>query len=213
MSSDKVDVYARTDQAIRVMDRDSLRAFGQLKLAKWDELHIIREVTTLYRKSAKKARQQYYEIAFEAFVLGLMLCDMDSKEAHRLAEKVITGDWVDDVLSQTDFVMLYRFDTETERKAVRLSEALEAAEDKNAEIDKALRSWTGQLSQFAINFADYAMIAAYQEAGIEKVRWVSVPDEKRCSVCRGRHGRIYPIAAVPTKHPRCRCWVVPVRQA
>jgi len=206
----KVDYYGACDKAIQSMNRSSLEAFGRLKMAKWDELNIIQAVTAVYRTSAKEAKKRYYEVAFEAYLLMCALCDIPYGKAHGMAEKAITEAWVADVLSQTDFVTLYRFDTETERKAYRLAETLEVATDRSYEIDKALRYWSQQLGQYAINMTDYAMIQAMQDAGVEYVEWITMRDEKVCNECRPRDGEIYRIDEIPAKHWGCRCRLRPV---
>lgn len=211
MDAEKINVYQACDKAIQAMNRENLEAFGQLKLQKWDQINVISVVTAVYTKSKKKARKRYYEVAFEAYLLGMAMCGIEPMKAHELAEKVITMDWIDDILGQTDFVTLYRFDTEAERKAYRLAEALEVAEDRGAEIDKALRFWSQQLGQYAINVTDYAMIQAFQNAGIEWVQWVSEQDDRVCNECHAYDGQVFRIDKVPVKpHWGCRCHYAPV---
>lgn len=206
-----VDYYSACDAAIMAMNREALEAFTKLKMAKWDEINVIRVVVTTYRTSARKAKKRYYEVAFEAYLLMMALCGVEPKAAHRMAEKSITPEWVDDVLAQTDFVTLYRFNNEMERKAYRLAETLEVSNDRNAEIDKALRFWSRQLGQYAINVTDYAMIQAMQDAGIEYVRWITMRDEKVCHECGPRDGKVYRIDELPPKpHINCRCRLEPV---
>jgi len=205
-----VNVYEACDKAIQALNRQNLEAFGKLKMAKWDEVNVIRTVMSVYRTSAKRARKRYYEVAFEAYLLGLYLCGEDAKKAHQMAEKAITAEWIDDVLSQTDLLTLYRFDTETERKAYRLAETLEVAQDRDYEINKALRYWSQQIGQFAINVTDYAMIQAYMDFGVKEVRWVTQKDERVCSECGPRDEQVFPIDEVPPKHYGCRCWLAPV---
>lgn len=206
-----VDYYGTCDQAIQSMNRSNLEAFGRLKMAKWDEINIIREVKAVYRKSAREAKKRYYEVAFEAYLLMCAICGVPHKKAHDMAEKAITDEWIDGVLTETDFVTLYRFDTETERKAYRLAEALEAATDRNAEIDKALRFWSQQLGQYAINFTDYAMLMAMDDAGIEWVEWITMKDERVCNECRPLDGQLFRISEIPPKHWGCRCRLSPAR--
>ena len=107
---------------------------------------------------------------------------------------------------------LYRFDSETERKAYRLAETLEVAPNRDAEIDKALRAWSQQLAQYAINMTDYAMVQAMDDAGIEYAEWVDMHDEKVCRECRHRNGQVYKLDEIPTKHAHCRCRLRPVRE-
>ena len=206
-----VNVYAAADRAIKSMNREILRDFGQLKLADWDEVHVIRTVKAVYRKSTRKARARYYEVAFEAYLLGLELCGYDRKRAYGLAEKAITGEWVDRVMSEPNPVTGYRFDTEAERKAERLAETLEVAAKWNAEIDKAIRYWSQQCGQYAIDFTDLALMQAFEDAGVEEVEWVTEKDERVCSTCGPMDGKIFPIDDTPVKpHPNCRCHLRPV---
>ena len=201
----EVNIYEACDKAIQAMNREIVEDFGRLKMAKFDQVSIIRTVMKVYRESAKRARKRYYGIGFEAYLLGLHMCHVEPKKAHRMAEKVITGEWVDDVLSQTDFVTLYRFDNETERKAYRLAEALEETPDRNREIDKAMKAWSQQLGQYCINFTDYAVIQAFEDAGVEFVEWVSRKDTRVCNECYARNGQIFRIDEIPAKHWNCRC--------
>ena len=171
---------------------------------------MIRTVASVYKTSNQRARKRYYEVAFEAYVLGMMLCGVDPKEAHKMAEKAITEQWVDGMLTRVDPVAKYNFDAETERKAYRLAEALEVSAQRNREIDAALKAWSQQLGQFAINITDYALMKAYQDAGIEKVEWVDAGDQRVCGECYSRNGKVYSIDSVPPKpHVGCRCVIVP----
>lgn len=206
----EANVYAACDRAIRNIDREILRDFGQLKLTDWDEVHVIRTVKTVYRKSRRKAKQQYYEVAFEAYLLALAMCGYDQKKAYPMAEKAINDEWVSAVLEDVDPVTMYSFDAETERKAERLAETLEVAQDRSAEIDKAIRYWSRQCGQYAINFTDYAMVEAFTDAGVERVRWITQKDEKVCGECAPRDEQIFPIDEIPSKHWACRCYLRPV---
>lgn len=210
MSRKEPNVYKACDEAITAMNRENLEAFGRLKMSKWDEIRIVREVLTLYRTSAKKARKRYLGVAFDAYMLAMEMCDRQLKKAREMAKKAITLEWVDGILEQTDFVTLYRFDSETERKAYRLAETLEVSDDRSFEIDKALRYWSQQLAQYAINFTDYAMVQAFQDAGVEMVQWNSQRDERVCNECHAYDGQVFYVDEVPRKHWACRCYLRPV---
>lgn len=221
------EIYKPCDRAIQAMNRDMVKGFGQLKAAKFDELNVIRTVRTLYRKSAKEAEWHYFEVATEAYVLGLMMCGMDSAAAHRKAGKGITIEWVRERLEETNPVTLYRFGPETERKAERLSETLTGLEertgrelpgksvtaDTNAQIDSAMKAWSRQLGQYAIDITDLALMKAFEDAGIKEAEWVTARDEKVCHDCRAMDGKIFPLERFPAKpHYGCRCRRAPVRK-
>ena len=211
MDVKKMNVYAACDRVIKAMDRENVEAFGRLKMAKWDEINVIRTVVSVYRTSAKKARKRYYEEAVEAYILGMLMCGYGNAEAHRMADKAITMEWVDERLEETNFVTLYRFNSEAERKAYRLAEQLEVAPDRNKLIDRALREWARQLGQYAIEYTDAGILQAFKDAGIERVIWMTEDDEKTCHDCIELHRKEFPIDEVPPKpHYGCRCRLIPV---
>lgn len=211
MDADRIYIYEACDKAIQNMDRDNLKAFGKLKMAKWDEIRILQTVTAVYRRSVRNAKRRYYEVASEAYILGLMMCGMGSKKAHAKADEAIDSDWVEEILEQTDFLTLYRFNTEWQRKAVRLAEALEQSPDRNYEIDKALKQWARQVGQYAINVTDYALIQAFEDAGVKWAKWLSKHDNKVCGECHALDGQVFRISEIPRKpHWNCRCTWIPV---
>lgn len=203
-------IYDEADEAIRIMNRQNLKAFGRLKLAKFDDLNLIRQVDKVYDGSAKEAKQKYRRIARDAFIEGLIMAHISREDTSDWADDVITNDWLLDMLEEVDPVTLYVFTTETERKKQRLIEALTAATDKGKEVDKALRYWTLQIGQYALNAVDRAVIDAFREAGVERVRWNTQADERVCETCDERNGKIYRIDKLPVKHYMCRCWITPV---
>lgn len=211
MKAENVNIYGAADKAIKAMNRENVEAFGRLKTADFDEVNVIRTVKTVYSKAARRARKRYYEVGFEAYLLGMAMCGMEPKKAHRMAEKAITEEWVDRILTETDFVTMYRFDTEMERKVMRLAEALETGVNRNAEIDKALRFLSMMLGQYAINVTDYAVVQAFQDYGVEMTEWITAKDERVCSECRALDHQVFPLDEVPPKpHWGCRCRLKPV---
>jgi SPP1 gp7 family putative phage head morphogenesis protein len=207
----EVNVYEAADKAIKAMDRENVEDFGRLKMTKWDRVSIIRTVLRVYRESARKAKKRYYGIGFEAYLLGLYMCGINGKKAHQMAERAITNEWVDAILTDTDFITMYRFDAETERKAYRLAEQLEVAPNRDREIDKALKAWSQQLAQYALNFTDYAVVQAFEDAGIKVVEWVSEKDMRVCNACYALNGQHFHVDEIPRKpHWGCRCRIRPV---
>lgn len=204
-------IYESADAAVRRMNRQFLKLFGTLKLAKFDEISLLRAVSAVYDRSVEIAKQNYYEIATDAYITGLMMCGIDGKEAARRCNNRIDRDWILDMLEEVDDIMLYRFLDEAERKKQRLAEALSKALNKNAEVDRALKAWVRQVAQFAINAVDRAQLQAFRDAGITQVMWHTEADEKVCDECAPLNGQIFAIDNVPRKpHPNCRCWLTPV---
>lgn len=206
-----MNVYQGADRAILEMNRQNLKAFGKLKLAKFDELNLIRQINAVYDESVRRAKQRYYEIAVEAFIVAMLEAKKPNDEATRTADEIITGDWILDMLEEVDPVTLYAFMNEAERKKQRLIEALAVANNRNAEIDKALRYWTQQIGQYAITSVDNARLDAFKAAGVEKVMWNTNLDGRECDKCRALNGKVFRIDKVPPKqHYGDRCWLTPV---
>lgn len=204
-------IYDAADKAIRAMNRQNLKEFNKLKLAKWDELNVVRMVSKTYDDSVRMAKRRYYEIAFEAFIVAMLEAKVRNAEATRKAEDTITNDWILDMLEEVDPVTLYAFLPETERKKQRLIEALAVAQNRNAEIDKALRYWTQQISQYADNSVFRARLEAFRRAGIEQVIWVTQEDDRVCEDCEPLDGQIFDVDNVPDPpHWGCRCRLIPV---
>lgn len=209
------------------MNRMAVKLFGQLKLAKFDEMHIIRDVTALYRKLKREAEEQYYEMCFEAYLLGLALCGIGGKKAHEMAEKAIDREWVVRLLADPDFVTGYAFTAETERKRDRLIEALAATAalmtsgglketgnisgGTNARINKAMRDWSKMFGQEGIGATDAAVTEAFEDAVVPKGQWIAQKDGRACEDCLRLDGQIFPLHLIPPKpHWGCRCRIRPV---
>lgn len=204
-------IYDAADKAIRAMNRQNLKEFNKLKLAKWDELNVVRMVNKTYDDSVRMAERRYYEIAFEAFIVAMLEAKVANRDSTRMAEDTITNDWILDMLEEVDPVTLYAFLPETERKKQRLIEALAVAHNRNAEIDKALRYWTRQVGQYADNSVFRARLEAFRRAGIEQVIWVTQEDDRVCEDCEPLDGQIFDVDNVPDPpHYGCRCRLIPV---
>lgn len=204
--------FEYADKAIKQMNRVNLRSFGKLKQLKFDELNVVGAVDDTYDASIRIAKKRYKEIAIRAFIEAMILCGYDRKRAEREAEDSITEDWLLDMMEEYDPVTLYQFLPEAERKKQRLVEALIAAKNKGKEIDKALRLWTLQIAHYADKSVVDGTIDGYKEAGVEKVKWIAVDDEKTCPECRKLDGKIFPIDKVPPRlHYHCRCELQPIK--
>ena len=197
--------YKEADKAIKAINRENLKLFGQLKarLMKSDELNVIRQVSDTWASSIRVTERWLLECARLAYLAAM-------KETGKRKRNPIDRDWLIEFLLMADPVTLYKFLPEAERKKARLTEALAATTDRAKEIDKSLRDWTRQIGQAAIEVTDAATIRAFKDAGVTHVMWHSERDDKVCRVCRDRDGKVYPIDGLPVKHPNCRCWLTAV---
>ena len=194
------------------MNKRNLRLFDKLKMLKFDELNSLSLVGKTYDESIRIAKRRYLTIATEAFIEALLLLGYDREKAEEEAEDSITEDWLLDMMEEYDPTTLYQFLPEAERKKQRLVEALIASHDKGSEVDRALRLWTRQIAFYADKSVVDGTIDGYKEAGVEKVKWIAVDDEKTCSECRKLDGKVFPIDKVPPRpHYHCRCELIPIK--
>lgn len=125
--------------------------------------------------------------------------------------------WVYAFLLALNPVTKYLYDKEVERKRLRLAEAMASDREYGnpagvqADIRTHARAWWRQTEQYAIDIEDAAVLYAFEEAGVEEVRWVAEIDSRECKTCRERNGKVYKINQVPEKpHYLCRCYLMPV---
>lgn len=220
-------MWEAADRAIREMNRANLRAFGKLKLAKWDELNVLRvgaggslearrreasvlEIRAIYEASIRLAKKKYLEVYADAYYECLLEMGYGAGEAKNMAAE-LDDDWLIEFLEDADPVTLYAFIPEADRKMMRLVEALAVVLDINREVDKALRAWTFQVGQYTDNSVIKGRTQAMKDAGVQYVRWHTQEDERVCEDCEPLDGKVFPIDAMPQipQHPRCRCWISP----
>ena len=201
-------IYDFADKAIRDMNKRNLRLFHRLSVLEFDEVNVFGEVRKVYDSSARLAKKRYEAIYIDAYLAAMEGMERESDGP----DDDLVNDWLLDMLEDYDAVTHYRFNEETERKKERTAEALIATHDGKRtdarEVDKVLKQWTLQVSQYADRSADDGTIQAYRDAGVEYVQWHTEEDEKVCKYCQELDGKIFPITDVPKKqHYRCRCWL------
>lgn len=195
--------YKAADRACAKLERQIAAEFQNLRLRfPLDHLNVagLRKYTkTMYDRMEKRNFDAYVLIAMTVYA------DMNVAEAERLVERV---------LSDYDPVTGYVYTREIPRKRDRAAEGMIAAADRASLREAAARAqrlWVAQTKQFADEVTDEAMLESYRDAGVTRVRWVSVEDEVRCGKCLMLDGKEFPIDEIPPKqHPHCRCYVVPV---
>jgi SPP1 gp7 family putative phage head morphogenesis protein len=195
-------MYEYTDKVILMMKKKFIRLFSKMKsLASFDELNVIQSSKDLYKELEDIVYKSLLLIAKHAYKThaGKILSDAQARA------------WVREWLNDYNPVAKYIFAHEVERKRARFVEALVVSDTKVKEIETALRYWSQMASWFAIDTTDKATLEAYKAKGVERVMWVTIDDEKRCSSCGKRHGKVYDITEVPPKpHLKCRCELMPV---
>lgn len=205
-------MYKYTDKILASLDRQFLRIFRKLRLMKFDELNVLNHVVAAYRRSDKLAKKGYLDIAIHAYLFALAQAEEEGYKPKQQTE--IDEDWILEMLEEEDFVTLYDYENEWERKRQRLSEALAATNAPNKEIDKALKLAILQVSHYADKATAKAAIQAFKDAGVKKVKWITERDDRVCAKCEPLDGKVFDIDKIPPipQHWRCRCRVIPVEK-
>lgn len=213
-------IYRHADKALRRLYRALEAAMQRLvSTAAWDEMNVIGAVKQVYSDSERRAFNEYLTVAEKAYEdAGREVLAMLPGSKDRL--KGITALFITALLLGYDPKTKYVYKHEVERKEARLSENLIAvnthadlfnSNETREALQRAARLYGRQMRNMADTVTDEARVQAFDDAGIEKVTWITQRDRKVCRICRERDGMVYPIRSVPEKHPNCRCYLIPVK--
>ena len=205
-------MYKLLDKLLAVEMKRIRASFNHLGSMGFDELNVV---------NTRKATQKMYDGFLkdnEAIYLKV------AKDAYKRAttgkkKTEIDMEWLVGVLAGYNLVTGYLYNTEAERKRLRLNEQiLTAREFGNRQmfqgsLRRSANLWWTQTSQYGISVVDEATIKGFKDMGVKRVRWVAADDEKTCEICGSRDDKIYLINKIPPKpHYGCRCYVVPVEE-
>ena len=190
-------MYQKTDKVIAYLSKQYAKLFQ--RVTSFDELNII-------------------DVSHEIFDEAVLLTE---REVARLVKLVYDSKREGGEISSEDALSLvltlmlayspvtkYVYKNEMERKRSRFAEGVIASETPKEEVALAERLMIATNKQFAEDATFEAAVLAYKDDGVKKVRWVTAADDRRCTECKSRHGKIYPIDSIPPKpHRYCRCYV------
>lgn len=193
------------------------KEINRLDVMGFDELSAAR-ITTITKnmisRLLKNNKKAYIEIAKEATEEA----SEDIKELTGIAVKPLKTDeaFIAAILAAYNPTTGYVYENEADRKRARLAEALIAAvlvglrANYHKELQKFANLWHTQTKQYTITVVDTTRIETFRKNGIRRVRWETQKDEKVCTECGARDGKIFDIDKLPEKHYGCRCWLMPV---
>lgn len=196
-------IYRLADKCSALLNKKAIIRFryarDKARREKWDESDIIAICEDLYSKMDSDNRKAFLELAQAAY-----------EETIPHGKEKPTGRFIAAFLNEFNPVTKYVYAHEVDRKRSYAAEGVissKTIQEKNKAFEKALRLWSGMSTQYADEVTDQSMLKAYEDAGIEKVRWITERDEKVCPICAPRDGKVYNIKEAPPKaHWRCRCW-------
>lgn len=190
-----------------------VKVFNKTKtsLIKSDEINVLPKINETYLTLQTMTMNALLELAqrvYEEFQL---------KDYSNITP---TNQWLAELLADYDETTKYVFTNELERKKERCYESVmsvmagingatnnsQRTAQINEQIDIAMRYYCRQISQAAITVTDAAVKKAYTDSGVTRLKWQTEEDERVCTICAERNGKIYPVNRVPSKpHIGCRC--------
>ncbi len=157
---------------------------------------------SLYEQLEKDNREIFLELA--------QMCYGEAKP-HGDTEPDL--EWLLALLEEYDPVTLYVYGHEVKRKEARTAEAINASTAKVEQLQRGMGYWSQMTAHYADSVSDNAVLKAFEDAGVKRVRWNTEKDDRVCRVCRQRDGKIYPIGKIPPKpHWGCRCYYEPMEK-
>ena len=197
--------YDLTDKAIDLLNRRAVKRFEDAKDEAaqhgFDELNVLEVTRTLYDQLRKDNQDVFLELAQERY-----------QEVEPRGEEPPDLAWLLALLAGYSAVTKVIYDNDVDRKRQYTAEGINSSTAKVTEFRRGLHYWADLTATYGDIVTDESTLKAYRDAGVKKVRWVTVGDEKVCATCRERNEKVYPINSIPTKpHRRCRCVFEPVR--
>ena len=189
--------YDKTDKTIAYLNKQYSKLFR--KLTSFDELNVIEVSHEIYNEVLKLVEQESIRLVKAVY---------DSYSENNTISVADATAFVLALMLAYNPVTKYVFKNELERKRSRFAEGVIASETPIEEVELAKRLLVALNRQFEDDVTFDTVVKAYEDEGIEEVRWVTAVDDKRCTECKSRHGKIYPIHKIPPKpHRYCRCYV------
>ena len=211
-------MYRQADKLLEQLKKLIRREFNRLGIFGFDELNarrITSETTSLFDRLKGENEKEYLKAAQKAYTDSIVVAAAAGYE--KSDKNRIDTAWLLAFLAAYNFVSGYLYESEAERKRLRLAEQMMTAKEYqsrtqyNDSIRRSANLWWTQTAHYMLDAVDQATLDGYRDSGVEKVKWNTNIDGRECKTCRERNGKIYPIGNVPPKaHRNCRCYLTPV---
>lgn len=211
-------MYKFLDSLLAKVKKKLRTEFNRLGVMGFDNLNVVntKKITKeMFDRLLTENEKTYQKVAKDAYSKA----KKKAKAVGYTEEKSegVGDEWLLGVLLAFNMITGYLYDREAERKRLRLNEQILTAREfnnrdlYNESLRKTANLWWTQTLQYGITVVDEATIQAYEDMGVDKVKWIAELDNRTCKVCRERNGKIYELSKVPAKtHYNCRCYLEPV---
>ena len=211
-------MYRLADKLLEQLKKLIRREFNRLGIFGFDELNaprVTQETIAVFDRLMRENEKQYLRAAKKAYADAVALAIAAGYIDP--GEDGIDEQWLHGFLGSYNFVSGYLYESEAERKRLRLVEQMMTAKEYqsrtqyNDSIRRSANLWWTQTAHYMLDVVDTAVLLAYAVSGVKEVKWNTNIDGRECKTCRERNGQIYPIGNVPPKaHRNCRCYLTPV---
>lgn len=196
-------MYEYIEKSIGSLKKKTQSTFNnsRLNLLKFDEISLLQvknESNSLYKKLKRQSESFFLALIHELAI------DINFDENEYSLEHFLTS---------FSPVLLYSFETETDRKQARHFEAIASIGDLRSprvleEQKKEIRYWMMQVEEIAVDIEREIFTKEAKKRGAKKVKWITKQDEKVCKDCADLNGKIFEIDNIPRRpHVGCRCWL------
>ena len=190
--------YLKTDKTIAYLTKQYSKLFR--RVTAFDELNVIPMSHELYDEALRITEQEVTRLVKSVY------------DSYRESEEVLPPSdahaAVIALMAAYNPVTKYVYENELDRKRSRFAEGVISSDTPREEVDLAKRLLIGMNKQFADDATFEAVVKAFADDGVKRVRWITAEDDRRCRECKARHHKIYSIDEIPPKpHLHCRCYV------
>lgn len=211
-------MYEYLDSLLEKLKKKMRTEFNRLGIMGFDSLNVVntKKVTQeMFDRLLDNNEKAYQKAAEDAYSKAKKKAEEVGYEGK--GDPALGGGWLLAAMLSYNLVTGYVYDREAERKRLRLNEQIltareyDSREMYNESLRRAANLWWTQTQQYGITVVDEAVLKAYKDMGVDKLRWIATVDKRTCKECRERHRKIYKISEVPRKtHYNCRCYLEPV---
>ncbi len=194
--------YSKTDKTIAYLNKQYAKLFR--RVTSFDELNVIPVSHEIYDEVRKIVEQEATRLVKSVYDSYRESEALPASEAH---EMVVA------LFGAYNPVTKYVYENELDRKRSRFAEGVISSDTPREEVALAKRLLAAMNKQFADDATFDAVVKAYEDDGVKRVKWITAEDDRRCKECKARHNKIYNIDNIPPKpHLHCRCYVEKVEK-
>ena len=194
--------YLKTDKTIAYLTKQYAKLFR--RVTAFDELNVIAVSHEIYDEALKITEQETTRLVKTVY---------DSYREEEVLPPSDAHAAVIALMAAYNPVTKYVYENELDRKRSRFAEGVIASTTPREEVELAKRLLIGMNKQFADDATFDAVVKAYADDGVKRVRWITAVDDRRCKECKARHHKIYSIDNIPPKpHLHCRCYVEKIEE-